>query len=70
MAIKLPLSQFETKIDLKNEGIELLPQIQRNWVFATNSEFIMPISLEPNVVNLWYLKLILFDLTDSIVWNI
>ena len=42
---------------------------QRNWVFSTSSEFIIPISLEPNVVNLWYFKLILFDLTEFIVWN-
>jgi len=32
---------------------------ERNWVFATNSEFLIPISLEPNVVNLWYFKLII-----------
>ncbi len=31
--------------------------MERNWVFATNSEFIIPISLEPNVANLWYFKL-------------
>ena len=44
--------------------------ILRNWVFATNSDFLIPISLKPNVVNLWYFKLILFDLTELIVWNI
>ena len=44
--------------------------LQRNWVFVTNSEFIIPNSSEPNVVNLWYFKLILFDLTEFIVWNI
>ena len=43
---------------------------ENNWVFATNSEFIIPISLEPNVINLWYFKLILFYLTEFIVWNI
>ena len=36
---------------------------ERNWVFATNSEFIIPISLEFNVANLWYFKLTLFDIT-------
>ena len=29
---------------------------QRNWLFVTNSEFIIPMSLEPNVVHLWYFK--------------
>ena len=48
----------------------LLFSPKRNWVFATNSKFIIPISLEPNVVNLWYFKLTLFDLTEFIVWNV
>ena len=39
-----------------NLGIESLEQNQ--------------ISLEPDVVNLWYLKLRLIDLTEFIVWNI
>ena len=38
---------------------------QRNWVFATNSAFVRPISLQPYDVNLT-----LFDLTEFIVWNI
>ena len=42
---------------------------ERNWLFSTNSDFQIPISLEPNVVNLWYFKLIFFDLTKVIVWN-
>ena len=29
---------------------------QRNWVFATNSYFIIPISLQSNVIDLRYLK--------------
>ena len=29
---------------------------ERNWVFATNSDFIIPISLQPNVVDLRHLK--------------
>ena len=37
---------------------------------ATNSDFLIFISLKPNGVNLWYFKLILFDLTELIVWNI
>ena len=27
---------------------------QRNWVFATNLNFLIPISLKPDGVNLWY----------------
>ena len=29
----------------------------RNWVFATNSNFLIPISIEPDVVDFWYFKL-------------
>ena len=32
--------------------------------------FLIPKSLHPNVVNSWYFKHRLFDLTDYIVWNI
>jgi len=36
--------------------------VKRNWVFVINSDFLIPISLQPNVTNLRYLKLwILFD---------
>ena len=45
-------------------------KLQRNWVFATNLNFLTPISLQPDGVNLWYFKLRLFDLTELIVWNI
>ena len=35
---------------------------QRKWVFATNSNFLIPLSLQPNVVELRYFKLrIRFD---------
>jgi len=30
---------------------------QRNWLFATNSDFLIPISLDSNVANLWNFKL-------------
>ena len=33
-------------------------------------KFLIPISIQPNGVNLWYFKLRLFDLTDFIVWNV
>ena len=43
---------------------------QRNWVFTKNSNFLIPISLQPDAVNRWYFKLRLFDLTEFKVWNI
>ena len=30
---------------------------QRNWAFATNRDFLISISLQPNVVDLKYFKL-------------
>ena len=32
----------------------LIKSHQRNWVFATNSDFLITISLEPNFADLWY----------------
>ena len=43
--------------------------MQRNWVFATNSNFLIPKSLQPGGVDLWYFKLWLFDLPKTKVWN-
>ena len=34
----------------------------RNWVFATNPNFLIPILLQPDGVNLWYFKLRFFEL--------
>ena len=44
--------------------------VERNWVFATNLNFLTPISLQPDGVLLWYFKLRLFDLPELIGWNI
>jgi len=41
-----------------------------NCVFGTNSNILIPISLQPNGIKLWYFKLRLFSLTEFIVWNI
>ena len=38
----------------------------RNWVFVTNSDFLITISLEPNVADLRYFKL--WILLDQIIW--
>ena len=39
----------------------------RNWVFDTNSNFLITISLHSDCIHLWYFILILFYLTK---WNI
>ena len=44
--------------------------LQRNWVFVTNSNYLIPISLQSDDINLCYFKLRLLDLTEFIVWNI
>ena len=41
-----------------------------DWVFGTNWNFLITISLQPDDVNLWYFKLTLFDLSEFIAWNI
>ena len=44
--------------------------LKRNWVFVTNSDFLIPIFFPHDGVNLWYFKLRFFHLTEFIVWNI
>ena len=44
--------------------------LQRNWVFATNPNFLLPICLQPNYLNLRYFKLWFFHITEVKVWNI
>ena len=39
-------------------------------VFATNSNFLVPISLQPDGVNLWFFEIIPFDLKEFTVLNI
>jgi len=41
-----------------------------NWVFATNSDFLITISLEPNVADLGYFKLWILLGQIFWVWNI
>ena len=43
---------------------------QRSWVFDTNSDFLIPISLQPNVVDLRYFKLWILLHQIILVWNI
>ena len=44
--------------------------LERNWVFATNANFIIPKSPQPDNAYLSYFKLTLFDSPEFIVWNI
>ena len=55
-------------INSKNQGSlkKYVYRAQRNWIFATNSDFLITISLEPNVVYLKYFKLGI--LLDQIIW--
>ena len=41
--------------------------ISGNWVFATNSNVQILISLQPDNVNPWYFKIRIYDLTEIIV---
>ena len=43
---------------------------KKNWGFDTNSDLLIPISLQPNGVNFWYFKLRLFGIAEHRVWNI
>jgi len=56
---KWHLSAYILKKEYK--GIDSLPK---------NSILLIPISLQPNVLILWYFKLSLFALTKFIIWNI
>ena len=44
--------------------------IKRNWVVATNSSVLIPITLQPDDVILWHFKLILLYLSKFIARNI
>ena len=63
-------STFMQYINKDSALIQVFIEIQRNSVFDTNSNFLIPISIQPNGVNLWYFKLRLFDLTDFIVLDV
>ena len=56
------------KVHNDTESVFSCPQ--RNWVFVTSSNFLIPIYFKSDDVNLWYFRLRLSDLTESIVWNI
>ena len=43
--------------------------VQRNWAFATNSNFLIPISMQLEGVNRCYFNFKVFDLKELIVWN-
>jgi hypothetical protein len=47
---------------IRIHGSAFCKEIQRNWVFVTNSNLLIPISLQPEGANYWYFKLRLFYL--------
>ena len=61
------LSMYHYCIFKLNEDIAKF--VQRNWVFVTNSNFPIPITLNPDCVSLWHFKLRLIDLTEFIDWK-
>ncbi len=75
----------EENLDVASEAFKQLfkddedeksaPKVNNNNSYKKGIEslsliFLISKSLQPDVVNLWYFKLILFDLTEVIVWNI
>ena len=52
-------------LKVQNRGDIFVTSSERNWVFATNSDFKIPISLKPNVVDRRYFKL--WILVDQIM---
>ena len=65
---------FQTTLYFQSSGfwsnLHIQICIQRNCVFVTNSDFLIPIFFPPNGAKLWYFKLRFFYLTEFIVWNI
>ena len=58
------LSEWQRLNSFKRFGI-------MNWLFASKSSLIIPISLQPENVNLWHFKRWLHDMqTEFIVWNV
>ena len=43
---------------------------ERNLAFITNLDFLIPMSLQPDDVNLRHFKLSLFDISEYMVCNI
>ena len=73
----IPLYTYLFSLDM-GALLQYLPWSDWVWIpdpikelsLAENPNFLISISLKPKIGNLWYFKLILFDLTDFIVWNI
>ena len=47
-----------------------MPIELRNWVLPQTQTQIVPLSLQPVGMHLWYFKFRIFDLTEVKVWNI
>ena len=61
---KLFCQQWNLREEISQYFVLAKLEGQRNGVFATNSNFLIPFSFKPYGINLWYFKLWL------IVWNI
>ena len=59
--------KINTPRDAMMKGLLVNPEgVSRNWVFATNSNSLIPISVQPDDEELWNFELRLFDLTKII----
>ena len=52
-------------LEFLSKELSLCKKSHSNWVFATNSDFLIPIILQPVFLDLWYFKLLI--LLDQIV---
>ena len=63
------INSFKLKtIGVHRIGIETLKlwlnESERIWVLVANSNILIPTSVQPDGINLWYFKLRLFDLIE------
>ena len=62
-----------TDLDSQNipENLNIWPLVfkQRNWILSLDTNFIIPTSLQPDSVNLWYFKLCLSWISEFTVRN-
>ena len=68
LSIAIPLTWF--KYEHKNHKIKPRSVSLKELSLCHKLKILLPISLQSNYVNLKYFKLWLFDLIQSIVWNI
>jgi len=51
-------------------GLKLIKYYLKKLILCHKLKFLIPVSLQLDGVNLWYFKLIIFNLSVFTVWNI